>query len=112
MFGRTSTSAGHQCIHVNLHALIQFIRPGRAGLLAQLALRSWRWSFDFARRLASSKFQFEDGAAGRGIRGIGLVHRGVVDSFAYIDWIDRIGIYQFTCSILVARRDIYTSSIR
>ena len=36
------TSACHQCVHVVLHALIEFIRPSRAGLLAQLALRSGR----------------------------------------------------------------------
>ena len=29
-----STSACHQCVHVVLHALIEFIRPSRAGLLA------------------------------------------------------------------------------
>jgi hypothetical protein len=57
-----ATTLWHQCIHVFLHSLLEFIRPRGAGLLAQSALRSGRWSgLGLSGRLLRGNFQFEDG---------------------------------------------------
>jgi len=52
-------SAGYQCDHVGLHALLVFVRPVGAGFeLAGISWLGWWESLAFSRRLSRAGFEF------------------------------------------------------